>query len=59
MANALDRASTVLGVGSLFPLWQIHIGEATRWRFVAFAYIFVSSAAVLHLLGRRVLKALI
>jgi hypothetical protein len=56
VANALDRASTAIGVGSLFPLWQLYKGGAAHvLRFAASAYIsysehccFIFGALLLH-----------
>jgi hypothetical protein len=60
LANALDRASTAVGAGGIFPLinaWRASL-TAEGWTFLASAYIFVFVAVVLHLLARRVLKVL-
>jgi hypothetical protein len=64
LANALDRASTALGAGSVFPLinaWQASQGQTAGsrvWLFAASAYIFLFCALLLHLAARRVLKVL-
>jgi hypothetical protein len=58
IANALDRASTVIGAGTLLPLWQVHKGDLTPWPYAASAYIFVFSALLLHMGARRVLRGL-
>jgi hypothetical protein len=52
LANALDRASTAVGVGGVFPLinaWRA--GPASQLdalAFVASAYIFLCVAVLLH-----------
>jgi hypothetical protein len=57
-ANALDRASTAVGVGSLIPLWNLRGGVGNRlWVFGASAYIFIFAAFVLHMLARRCSEA--
>lgn len=56
LANAVDRASTVLGVGSLWPIWQL--AEHRILFFAASAYIFIFVAYLLHMTARWVLKGL-
>jgi hypothetical protein len=59
MANAIDRASTGLGISSLFPLWQLSSGTEHRsLLFGASAYIFLFAAFVLHMVAQRVLRRL-
>jgi hypothetical protein len=59
MANAIDRASTGIGISSLFPLWQLYRGTENRsLLFAASAYIFLFTAFMLHRLAHRVLRRL-
>jgi hypothetical protein len=59
LASAIDRASTGLGISSLFPLWQLYSGTANRpLLFAASAYIFLFVAFMLHMLAQRVLRRL-
>jgi hypothetical protein len=59
MANAIDRASTGIGISSLFPLWQIYSGTGNRpLLFAASAYIFLFAAFVLHLVAHQMLRRL-
>jgi hypothetical protein len=52
VANALDRASTAIGVGSLFPLWQLYKGGAAHvLPFAASAYIFIFGATAATFAG--------
>lgn len=59
LANALDRASTTLGAGTLFPLWQLYrndAGHPVLYELSAGGFIF--GAVGLHWLARRVLRGL-
>ena len=60
LANAIDRASTAVGVSSLLPLWQLSAGGGDDHViiFAVSAYIFINSAFVLHWIARRVLRGL-
>jgi hypothetical protein len=55
LANALDRASTAVGVGGIFPLinaWRAsQASDRDGWVFLASAYIFLFVAVVLQLIG--------
>jgi hypothetical protein len=58
-ANALDRASTAIGISSLFPLWQLSAGSANRrLLFVVSAYGFLFGAFLRHRIAQRVLRRL-
>jgi hypothetical protein len=60
LANALDRASTGVGIGSLLPLYSLARvdTEHPAWVYAASAIGFVIAAVVLHLLASRVLGGL-
>lgn len=64
IANALDRASTTVGAGSLLPLLNITRpidGRLTAPVFIQFTvgfWFFISFAIVLHYLARRALGGL-
>jgi len=64
LANAVDRASTVLGVGSVFPVINLikpdggHLDPATTATFVAAFLILFFWSVVLHYAARRALRRL-
>lgn len=64
LANALDRASTALGVGSVFPLITLARPAASGsdasiiGLFSAAFLVLASWSVVLHLAARRVLRGL-
>jgi len=64
LANALDRASTAVGVGAVFPLITLvtpSAGQVDGWtvgQFVASFLVFAFWSIVLHYSARRVLRGL-
>ena len=64
LANALDRASTAVGVGSIWPLINISRPSAAPInlgifvQFLAGVCFFLFFAIVLHLQAKRVLRGL-
>jgi hypothetical protein len=64
LANALDRASTALGVGAIFPLVGLikpadgHLNDATVFLFSAAFLVLAFWSGVLHYTARRVLRGL-
>jgi hypothetical protein len=59
LASALDRASTTLGAGTLFPLWQLYRNDSAHPALYELsAGGFILGAVGLHWLARRVLRGL-
>lgn len=64
LANALDRASTALGVGSVFPVINLvkpdagHLDMATTVTFSAAFLVLSFWSIALHYAARRILRGL-
>jgi hypothetical protein len=64
LANALDRASTAVAAGGIFPLvnaWRANQAAGAGrdfWFFAASGYIFIFVAVMPHFAARHVLKVL-
>jgi hypothetical protein len=62
LASALDRASTVVGVGSVFPLFNLFKPATGLWDaasagyFIAAVHVPLLWAIVLHICARLVLR---
>jgi hypothetical protein len=59
LANALDRASTGLGISTLLPLYSLARADSGHPAFyMGSAALFILAAIVLHILANRVLGRL-